>query len=123
MKAVINDPKTGKSFQIEIEGEKLFGKKIGDEIDGVVLGYEGYKFKITGGSDKDGFPMRKDVHGTGRKKIYLSSGPGFRPKRKGEKRRKTVRGNTIAEDIAQINLMVTKHGKVPLEKPESEEKA
>ena len=123
MKAVINDPKTGKSFQIEIEGEKLFGKKIGDEIDGVVLGYEGYKFKITGGSDKDGFPMRKDVHGTGRKKIYLSSGPGFRPKRKGEKRRKTVRGNTIAEDIAQINLMVTKHGKVPLKKPESEEKA
>ncbi len=113
MKIVISDPKTGRSYQTEIDENKskpLIGMKIGEEIDGALFGLNGYKLKITGGTDKDGFPMRPDVHGPERKSILIGSGPGIRKKRKGERRKKTVRGNTISEHIAQVNTVVTKEG-------------
>ena len=118
MKLVIADPETGKTYQKEIEKntEKvLYGQRIGDKVKGDKLGLPGYELVITGGSDKEGFPMRSDLHGTSRKKVLLSSGPGFHPKRKGERRRKTVRGSTIADDIAQVNMKVLKKGEKGLE--------
>jgi small subunit ribosomal protein S6e len=75
-------------------------------VDGIVADLSGQKLKITGGSDKDGFPMRPDVHGGVRRSIILSSGTGFKPDRDGVRRRKMVRGNVITEDIVQINLKV-----------------
>ena len=118
MKVVISDPKTGKSFQKEIskeEEEKLYGKKIGENINGEIFGLKGYELQIMGGSDKSGFPMRKDVLGSKRIKVLLSSPPGFRPKKKGERRRKGVRGNTISSEIAQVNMKVVKEGEKKLE--------
>ncbi|MBS7604891.1 MAG: 30S ribosomal protein S6e [Candidatus Bathyarchaeia archaeon] len=108
-KIVVSDPKSGKSKSIEVEGPKaapFIGKKIGDTIDGVVIGMPGVKLLITGGSDKDGFPMRPDVHGGVKTRVLLSGGPGFKPKDKGERRRKTVRGNMITEDTMQINVKI-----------------
>ncbi|MEM2320361.1 MAG: 30S ribosomal protein S6e [Candidatus Bathyarchaeia archaeon] len=108
-KLVVSDPKAGKAKSIEVEGSRaapFIGKKIGDMIDGSVIGMPGVKLLITGGSDKDGFPMRPDVHGGVKAQVLLSDGPGFRPREKGERRRKTVRGNTITEDIMQINVKV-----------------
>ncbi len=121
MKLVISDPKTGKAYQKEIsdqDAQLFFGKKIGEVVDLSPLGLAGYKAEIRGGTDKDGFPMRKDVHGTGRKSVLIGSGPGIRKrslKYKGERRRKTVRGNVVAEDIAQLNLKIVEHGQKPLE--------
>ena len=117
-KIVISDPETRKSYQLEIEKSKasfLVGKKIGDEIDGNLLGLAGYKLKITGGTDKDGFPMHPSVHGSGRKRVLLSGPPCFHPRKKGERRRKTVRGNTISFDIVQINCKIIQKGEKPLE--------
>ncbi|HIQ49875.1 MAG TPA: 30S ribosomal protein S6e [Nanoarchaeota archaeon] len=114
-KFVISDPKTRRAWQIERDAEFLYGKKIGDKFDGSLIGLPGYVLEITGGTDKDGFPMRPDLEGTVRKKLLLASGPGYRPKRKGVRKRKTVRGNTIAEDIAQINCKVVAYGDKPLE--------
>ena len=54
--------------------------------------------------------MKKDVDGPRRIKSLLTGGVGYKPKGDGVKRRKTVRGNTIAEDIVQINTIVTKAG-------------
>ncbi|MCD6514196.1 MAG: 30S ribosomal protein S6e [Candidatus Asgardarchaeum sp.] len=108
-KVVISDPKTGKSRQIEVKDEKaraLIDKKIGDIIDGELIGVSGVKLQITGGSDIAGFPMRADIEGPIKKYILLSGGVGFRPRRKGERRRKLVRGNTISEDIVQINMKI-----------------
>jgi small subunit ribosomal protein S6e len=113
MKLVVNDPETGKSFQIELDEEKskaLMGKKIGDVIDGVIADLPGYKLQITGGSTKEGFPMRPDFPGTRRERLLLSSGPGYRPLGKGIRKRKMVRGNTIAEDIAQVNSKIVEYG-------------
>lgn len=101
------------SHQIEVEAaesKKLIGLKIGDEFDASLVGLTGYKLKLTGGSDKNGFPMKKDVDGPRRMKSLLSSGIGFKPKRDGQRRRKTVRGNTISDDIVQINTIIAEKG-------------
>lgn len=111
MKLVISDPKTGKSYQVELAEDKrafLVDKRMGDKIEGRLIGAEGYELEITGGSDGSGFPMRKDIYGSRKIKAYLTGGNGFNPKRKGERRKKMVRGNTVSLDLAQVNLKVTK---------------
>jgi len=112
-RANISDPKTGKSYQKEVAGHQanaILGKKIGDKMDGIFVEMPGYKLEITGGSDKDGFPMRKDLPGPRRKKLLISKGLGFHPHMDGERRKKTMRGNQISPDITQINLKVITRG-------------
>jgi small subunit ribosomal protein S6e len=107
-----------KSHQLEVEAsqsKKLIGLKIGDEIDASLIGFKGFKIRITGGSDKNGFPMKKDVEGQRRIRSLLSGGIGFRPKKKGQRRRKTVRGNTISDDIVQISTVVTEKSEKSIE--------
>jgi len=98
-----------KTFQIVVEGEKaqrLIGLKIGDVFDASIVGIPGKLLLITGGSDSSGFPMRPDLPGGVKKPLLLSDPPGFHPREKGERRRKMVRGNTIVEDIAQVNTKI-----------------
>lgn len=117
-KFVISESQTKKSFQKEVDQAKaisLVGKKIGDEFTGDIIDLSGYSLQITGGTDKDGFPMLSSVKGPGRKRVLLSGPPGFYPKLKGQRKRKTVRGDTISQDIMQINLKVVKKGEKPLE--------
>lgn len=97
------------AWQIRINDERtstFIGLKIGDEISGDILGLKNTKLLITGGSDISGFPMRPDIPGPVKKSALLSGPPGFHPRDRGERRRKTVRGNTIAPDIVQINTKI-----------------
>ena len=117
-KLVISDPETGRAIQYELDEMKtnmLVGKKVGEILDGDIIGLPGYKLKITGGSDSSGFPIRPDVHGSGKKKILIRGPPGFRPKRKGIAKRKTVRGRELAPDIVQVNMRIEEKGGTPLE--------
>ena len=110
-------PGKGLSKLIEIDEKKFHFEtlKIGDTIKGGLIGFPNYEFEITGGSDASGFPMRKDVHGPVKKRILVSKrGIGYKPKRKGEKRRKTVRGNEITFDMTLINLKILKYGETEL---------
>ena len=112
-RANISDPKTGKSYQKQVSGNQanaILGKKIGDKMDGIFVEMPGYKLEITGGSDKDGFPMRRDLPGPRRKKLLISKGLGFDPHMEGERRRKTMRGNQVSPDIVQINMKVVTRG-------------
>lgn len=109
-KLTINDPKSGKSYQKSVDTTIFREKKIREIIKADPIGIPGYELQITGGSDKEGFPMRTDMPGVGRRKALLTSGPGVHIKRKGIKRRKAVRGNTISLDTSQINLKITKYG-------------
>jgi len=114
-------PGAGKSKLIEIDEKKFRfeGMKINDIIKGGLIGFPNYEFQITGGSDASGFPMRKDVHGPVKKKILVKKrGVGYKPKRKGEKRRRMVRGNEISYDMTLINLKVVKYGESELFKKE-----
>jgi small subunit ribosomal protein S6e len=110
----LSDPKTRRAVKLKIEDPKssaLLNLRIGDVIDGGLIGIKG-KIKITGGSDRAGIPMRPDVHGPGKKYVLLSDGPGFRPRKEGERRRKLVRGNVISEEIYQINAVLVE-GELP----------
>ena len=127
-KVVVNDVKGGKSHQVQISGHhanSLIGKKIGDEVDGIFISLPGYKLSITGGTDKNGFPMRNDLPGTIRRRLLLSKSKGFHPKENGLRHKKSIRGNTVNQDLVQINMKVTKYGSKPVNeliKPESGEK-
>ncbi|MBI5072341.1 30S ribosomal protein S6e [Candidatus Woesearchaeota archaeon] len=138
IKVVIADAKKGKCVQKEVSEENshaFYGKKIGDLIRGEMIDLTGYEFKISGGSDYCGFPMRADVHGLGRRKILLVSGAGAKPYKykirkvkpfqfhPGSRQRKTVCGNTIHEKITQVNLLVVKEGAAPLFEEKAEQKA
>ena len=123
-KVVIGDVKSGKSHQkvvAEADTKTFYNKKIGDKVKGEVLGLTGYEFEITGGSDNCGFPMRTDIEGSRRKRIFSTKTTGLNIKRKGMRKRKNFAGNTISERTAQINLKVTKYGTKKLEEKPAEE--
>ena len=117
IRLVIGDPDTGQTIQLELSEQRsriLLGKIIGEVVDGNSLGLGGYEFKITGGSDGGGTPMRPDVHGAVRKRPLLTGGIGYQPKTKGERRRRLVRGNEITDEIVQVNAKIITHGSKPL---------
>ena len=126
-KLTIADPKTGKCVQKTVEGDaakNFVGLKIGDTVKGETIDLTGYEFLITGGSDFCGFPMRKGIAGA-RKRVLIGKGVGFRGGKKGIRRRNTVCGEAINDNVVQINLKITKMGKAKLaeEKKEGEAKA
>ncbi len=115
MNIVISNPKTGKAYSKKTETPVFMGNKIGDEVSLDVVGLSGYKVKIVGGSDKQGFPMKPTLPGTTRKRALLSKGTGFNPKKKGIRKRISVSGNEINERISQLNVVITKMGDKDIE--------
>ncbi len=126
--------KDGKSHQKEIkspEADNLLKRRIGEKISGNVIGFDGYEFLITGGSDKCGFPMRKGIQEP-RKMVLIGKGVGFSGKKrvmgkkkniknqKGIIKRRTVCGEMITKIIHQVNLKVLKEGSKPLAEPAAE---
>jgi small subunit ribosomal protein S6e len=108
-KVIVSDPEAGTSKVVELEEARaapFIGRRIGEIIDGTVVDLPAHKVQIRGGSDKDGVPMRGNVHGGVRRAVVLSGGAGFSPKKHGERRRKTVRGSTITDEIVQINMKI-----------------
>jgi len=105
----------------EAEAEQFIGYKLGDTFEGSMVGISG-SLVITGGSDSDGFPMKKGVYGSRRVKLLLANGIGYNPEDDGIRKKKRVRGDTITEDIVQINTKVLSEPEVeaPVEKPEPE---
>jgi len=121
-KITISDTK-GKSITRELkdnDANPLLGLLIGQETDASLVGLEG-KIKITGGSDKSGVPMRSDLLSSARKRILIPKGVGLQETKKGMRKRKLLRGNTISEEIYQINSRYD--GEIKVEEPKKEEKA
>ncbi|MCW7076980.1 MAG: 30S ribosomal protein S6e [Candidatus Syntropharchaeales archaeon] len=116
-RVVISDPAEGKAYQLELDegtSKSLFGVTIGDTIDGTKIGLDGYSLLVTGGTDRNGFPMRRDLPGSFKKKVLLTRGVGYREREDGKRYRKMIRGNTISEAISQINTKVVSYGSKPL---------
>lgn len=98
------------SFQKDYDGKSLIGKKIGDEFEGGLIGLDGYKLKITGGSSKDGSPMHPGMPGQKRLKTVLGRGIGVRGLPLGKRVKKSVSGNIVSELITQVNAKVVAKG-------------
>jgi len=116
-KLTISDIK-GKSISKELkdsDANPLLGLELGNETDASIVGLTG-KLKLTGGSDKSGVPMRSDIHGAARKRVLLSKGVGLQDAEIGQRVRKLMRGNTISEEIYQLNCKYD--GELPVEAPE-----
>ena len=116
-RVTVSDSKSKLAYQVAVTGpaaNKLIGKNIGDTVSGDIAGMAGYTLKVTGGTDKDGFAMRSDLPGPGRRKILVAGGVGYVPKAEGVKKRKTMRGHEISSDISQINTVIVEYGQKPL---------
>ena len=116
-KLTISDIK-GKSVSKELkdsDANALLGLQLGNETDATIVGLSG-KLKLTGGSDKSGVPMRSDIHGAARKQVLLSKGVGLQNAGTGQRKRKLMRGNTISEEIYQVNCKFD--GELPVESTE-----
>ena len=117
-KVIVSDPQAGTSKVVELEEARaapFIGRRLGETLDGSAVDLPAHTVQILGGSDKDGVPMRGNVHGGVRRRVVLSGGAGFSPKNSGERKRKTVRGNVITDEIVQINMKIVERPAKPAE--------
>ena len=116
---VVGDPDTGNSYQFTVEGKeanRLIGKEIGDEVEGKLIGLDGYTLLITGGYDIIWRQLNKKIKGSAPRKILITDKSGHKNSlRSGERKRITVRGREISEQTSQINTVVSTKGKISIE--------
>ena len=117
MKLNISYPANGTQKLVEIEDERklrvFMDRRMGQEVPADSLGPEfaGYVFKITGGNDKQGFPMKQGIMHPTRVRLLLSDGHScYRPRRTGERKRKSVRGCIVGMDLSVLALAIVKQG-------------
>jgi len=121
MKLNVSYPKNGTQKCIDVDDEKkyrnFFEKKLGQEIEADFLGdeFKGYVFKIAGGNDKQGFPMKMGVMTNTRVRLLMGANTAcYRPRRSGERRRKSIRGCIVGSDISALHLVIVKKGAAEL---------
>jgi len=117
MKLNISYPANGSQKLIEVEDDRklrvFMEKRMGNEVPADSLGdeWKGYIVRITGGNDKQGFPMKQGVMLPTRVKLLLADGHScYRPRRTGERKRKSVRGCIVGQDLSVLALSIIKQG-------------
>ncbi|ODV68446.1 40S ribosomal protein S6 [Hyphopichia burtonii NRRL Y-1933] len=122
MKLNISYPANGTHKSIEIDDDHklraFYEKRMGQEVEGDSVGdeFKGYIFKITGGNDKQGFPMKQGVMHPTRVRLLLAKGHScYRPRRTGERKRKSVRGCIVNQDLSALSLAIVKQGDADIE--------
>jgi small subunit ribosomal protein S6e len=107
-------PTTSSNPPVELADSRVFyDKRISQEVPADSIGdeWKGYVFRITGGNDKQGFPMKQGVLLPYRVRLLLADGHScYRTRRSGERKRKSVRGCIIGPDIAVLSVVIVKQG-------------
>merc|ERR1711962_530887 len=117
MKLNVSFPANGTQKLIEMEDEiklRFFnGKRMAQEVSAECLGeqWKGYVVRISGGNDKQGFPVKQGVLANGRVRLLLNKGHScYRPRRTGERKRKSVRGCIVDGNLAVLAMAIVKKG-------------
>ncbi|XP_071480422.1 small ribosomal subunit protein eS6-like [Diadema setosum] len=117
MKLNVSYPAVGTQKLIEVDDEHklraFYDKRMATEMSAESLGdeWKGYIVRISGGNDKQGFPMKQGILTNGRVRLLLSKGHScYRPRRKGERKRKSVRGCIVDANLSVLNLVIVKKG-------------
>merc|ERR1712198_811630 len=117
MKLNVSFPATGCQKLFEIDDEKkvrvFYEKRMGQEVEADSIGdeWKGYVVRIAGGNDKQGFPMKQGVLTNNRVRLLLSKGHScYRPRRTGERKRKSVRGCVVDSNLSVIALVIVRKG-------------
>ena len=110
-------PATGQQKVFEFEDEKklriFYEKRMAQEVEIDSLGdeWKGYVVRIAGGNDKQGFPMKQGILTNGRVRLLLAKGQScYRPRKTGERKRKSVRGCIVDANLSALALVVVKKG-------------
>merc|ERR1712036_213428 len=121
MKLNISCPETGQQKCIVVEEDRMllpfFDKRMSAEVALDSLGdeFRGYRFRITGGNDKQGFPMLQGILTPERVRLLLRKGSKcYRQRRTGEMKRESVRGCIVSQDLSVLNLVIVQNGSSPL---------
>merc|ERR1712094_19165 len=121
MKLNIAWPETGAQKCIDIDDDRrllpFYDKRIAAEVSLDSLGdeFKGYRARISGGNDKQGFPMMQGVLTPERVRLLLRKGSKcYRQRRTGEMKRKSVRGCIVSQDLSVLNLVIVQNGSSPL---------
>jgi small subunit ribosomal protein S6e len=117
MKLNVSYPSTGaqKTFEV-VDDHKLrlfYDKRMGAEVEADQLGdeWKGYILRVAGGNDKQGFPMKQGVLTNTRVRLLLKKGHScYRPRRTGERKRKSVRGCIVDQNLSALALIVVRKG-------------
>ncbi|TKC38603.1 hypothetical protein EI555_010140 [Monodon monoceros] len=91
--------------------QKLIENPMAKEVAADTLGEEwkGYVVRISGGNDKQGFPIKQGVLTHGREHLLLNKGHScYRPRRTGERIHKSVWGCTVDANLSGLNLVFVK---------------
>merc|ERR1712137_1538059 len=120
MKFNVADPQTGSQKIFEVDDDKrlrfVLDKRIAQEVNGAIIGdqFQDYTFKITGGIDKQGFPMRQGILDPDRVRLLLRESKGYILQKDGDRKRRSVRGCIVSREIAVVNMVVFRRGKEPI---------
>lgn len=122
MKVNLSNPTLGQQKTLEMTDEhkimNYYDKRMGMEVPGDHLGdeFKGYMFRISGGNDKQGFPMMQGVLKNSRVRLLFKKGmPCYKERRNGMRKRKSVRGCIVGHDLAILNLVMVKKGDADVE--------
>jgi small subunit ribosomal protein S6e len=122
MKLNFANPVNGAQKTIDVEDEAVLRCFYDQRMSSEILGddmqdeqFKGYVFRISGGNDAQGFPMKQGVLLSRRVRLLLKKGQKcYRQRRSGERKRKSVRGCIVGPDLAVLNLVVVKVGDAPI---------
>merc|ERR1712007_282653 len=101
----------------ELKVRPFYEKRMGQEVEADTLGdeFKGYVLRITGGNDKQGFPMKQGVLTNGRVRLLLKKGTScYRPRRDGERKRKSVRGCIVDGNLSVLSMAIIKKGEAEI---------
>lgn len=112
MKLNIAFPANGTQLMREVsakEEQRFYGKSIGEQFDGQIISEEfaGCIMQIVGGNDFQGVPMVPGHDTIKRIRLLLAKGDiGYRCRRDGVRKRKTVRGSIVSSHTQVMCLVI-----------------